>query len=191
MSSIVDLLPLLALAIKNEHVVNAERYISGELARRFALLSLLGALTCPTAVALALFMYDYTLTFGDELQYIWRRPVTGIKILYLILRYGVAFAVLVYFQGETCLRVCALNSTFIWHMIYSTKWVGNSSVTQCVYPAYSYASKLSPNCSQLSVILAVCDTEMLTFLASCVGSLIVVAVVGSMALALANCKSVV
>ncbi|KAN0107403.1 hypothetical protein V8E52_010234 [Russula decolorans] len=79
MSSIVDILPLLPLAIKNEHVVNAERYIS--------------------AVALAMFIYDYTLTFGDEMQYIWRRPVTGIKILYLILRYGVAIAEIVYFQA--------------------------------------------------------------------------------------------
>jgi uncharacterized protein DUF6533 len=150
MSSIVGLLQFLPLAIKNEHVVNAERYISGELARRFALLSLLDALTFPTAVALALFMYDYTLTFGDELQYIWRRPVTSIKILYLILRYGVALAVLVYFQGGTCLRCVHQIQHFMWHMIYSTKRVGNSSVTQCVYPAYSYASKLSFNCSQLS-----------------------------------------
>jgi len=76
---IVDFLPLLSLAIKNEHVVSAERYIS--------------------AVGLAMFVYDYTLTFGDEMQYIWRRPITGIKILYLILRYGVAIAELVYFQA--------------------------------------------------------------------------------------------
>ena len=55
----------------------------------------------PIAVALAMFFYDYALTFGDEFQYIWRRPVTGIKILYLILRYGVAMAELVYFRGES------------------------------------------------------------------------------------------
>jgi hypothetical protein len=97
MSSIVDFLPLLPLAIENEHVVFAERYISGELAPLFALLSL----TCPVAVGLAMFVYDYTLTFGDEMQYIWRRPITGIKMLYLILRYGVAIAELVYFQGES------------------------------------------------------------------------------------------
>lgn len=45
MSSIVDLLPLLPLAIKNEHVVSAERYISGKLAPLFALLSLVDVLT--------------------------------------------------------------------------------------------------------------------------------------------------
>jgi hypothetical protein len=39
MSSIVDILPFLSLAIKNEHVVSAERYISGELVPLFALLS--------------------------------------------------------------------------------------------------------------------------------------------------------
>ena len=106
MSSIVDILPLLPLAIKNEHVVDAERYISGELAPLFALPSLVDALTltCPVAVALAMFIYDYALTFGDEMQYIWRRPITGIKILYLILRYGVAIAELVYFQGESLLE---------------------------------------------------------------------------------------
>jgi hypothetical protein len=48
-----------------------------------------------------MFVYDYMLTFADEVQYIWRRPVTGIKILYLILRYGVLFAEVVYFQGES------------------------------------------------------------------------------------------
>lgn len=45
-------------------------------------------------------IYDLLLTLGDEVQYIWRRPVTNIKVLYLILRYGVAIAQVVYFQGE-------------------------------------------------------------------------------------------
>jgi hypothetical protein len=133
MSSIVDILPLLPLAIKNEHVVNAERYISGELAFLSALLSLVDALTltCPVAVALAMFIYDYTLTFGDEMQYIWRRPVTGIKILYLILRYGVAIAEIVYFQGESLLeRDCTkLNIHMAYIMMYSAKWIGNTFVT--------------------------------------------------------------
>jgi hypothetical protein len=103
MSSTIDLLALLPLAIKNQHVVNAERYISGELVPLFALFSLVDTLglTCLVAVALALFFYDYALMFGDEKQYIWRRPVTGVKILYVIMRYGVAFAELVYFQGES------------------------------------------------------------------------------------------
>jgi len=79
MSDTLSLLSLLPLATKNQHVVYAERYIS--------------------AVALAMYMYDYMLTFADEVQYIWRRPVTGIKILYLILRYGVFFAEFVYFQA--------------------------------------------------------------------------------------------
>lgn len=38
MSSLIDYLALLPLAIKNEHVVSAERYISGKIAS-FALLS--------------------------------------------------------------------------------------------------------------------------------------------------------
>ena len=104
-------LQLLSLAIKSQHVVYAERYISGEI-MPCSLYSLLDALTSPAAVGLAMFAYDYLLTLGDEIKYIWRRPVTGIKILYLILRYGVAFAELVYFQGEGFLRVCT-NSTFI------------------------------------------------------------------------------
>jgi hypothetical protein len=104
MSSTLDLLSLLRLAIKNEDVIDAERYISGELA---PLLNGALTLTCPVAVAIAMFFYDYTLTFGDEMQYIWRRPVTGIKILYLVLRYGVAIADIVYFQGESMLEsVC-------------------------------------------------------------------------------------
>ncbi|KAH9993184.1 hypothetical protein BJV77DRAFT_944580 [Russula vinacea] len=73
-----------------------------------SLYSLLDALTSPAAVGLAMFAYDYLLTLGDEIKYIWRRPVTGIKILYLILRYGVAFAELVYFQDIMLIRVYTL-----------------------------------------------------------------------------------
>jgi Family of unknown function (DUF6533) len=74
------------------------------------------ALTCLAAVALAMYVYDYMLTFADEVQYIWRRPVTGIKILYLILRYGVLFAEAVYFQGESFSEIGALNLTLVSHI---------------------------------------------------------------------------
>jgi hypothetical protein len=63
------------------------------------------------AVALAMFVYDYMLTFGDEVHYIWRRPFTHIKMLYLILRYGVLLAELVYFQGESFSGMCTTNLT--------------------------------------------------------------------------------
>ncbi|KAH9963771.1 hypothetical protein BC827DRAFT_88101 [Russula dissimulans] len=79
MTTSISLLSLLSLAIKNRHVIIAERYVS--------------------AVALAMFVYDYMLTFEDEVRYIWRRPVTNVKVLYIVLRYGVAFAELVYFQA--------------------------------------------------------------------------------------------
>jgi len=79
MSSISSLLPLLPLAIENRDVINAERYL--------------------TAVALSIVVYDHILTFGDEVKYIWRRPVTSIKVLYVVLRYSVALAEIVYFQA--------------------------------------------------------------------------------------------
>lgn len=82
----------------------------------------------PIAVALAMFFYDYALTFGDEFQYIWRRPVTGIKILYLILRYGVAMAELVYFRGESLLERESTKLD-IHAMAYSTERIGNTVVT--------------------------------------------------------------
>ncbi|KAH9962028.1 hypothetical protein BGW80DRAFT_887987 [Lactifluus volemus] len=72
-------LALLPLAVKNLDVIRAERYIS--------------------ASALAILVYDYLLTTEDEIKYIWRRPMTGIKIVYLILRYGVALAQIMYFQA--------------------------------------------------------------------------------------------
>jgi len=88
-------------------------------------------LTYPVAVALAMFFYDYTLTFGDEVQYIWRQPVTGIKILYLVLRYGVAIAELVYFQGESLLEreSTKLNIHMAYIVMYSAKRIGNTFVT--------------------------------------------------------------
>lgn len=54
----------------------------------------------PVAVGFSVLIYDLLLTLGDEVRYIWRRPITNIKVLYLILRYGVAVAQAVYFQGE-------------------------------------------------------------------------------------------
>lgn len=102
---------LIPLALKEQPIIDAERYIS--------------------AVGFSVLLYDLLLTFGDEVRYIWRRPVTGIKVLYLILRYGVATAQVVYFQA-----ISGLTS----HLTHSF----------------------------------------------CVGSLIVLAVVGSMSLILAN-----
>lgn len=43
------------------------------------------------------------LTIGDELQYIWRRPLTNTKVLYIILRYSAALGGIFHFQGETLL----------------------------------------------------------------------------------------
>ncbi|KAI9452640.1 hypothetical protein BJY52DRAFT_1190127 [Lactarius psammicola] len=106
---------LLPLAVKEQPVISAERYIS--------------------AVGFSVLIYDLFLTLGDEVQYIWRRPITNIKVLYLILRYGVAVAQVVYFQA-----ISGLTS----HMTHS-----------------------------VSVHF-------------CVGSLIVLAIVGSMSLILAN-----
>ena len=47
------------------------------------------------------YIYDHMLTFGDEVRYMWSRPFTNIKVLYIILRYSTALGLLVYFQGET------------------------------------------------------------------------------------------
>ncbi|KAN0135477.1 hypothetical protein V8E53_006756 [Lactarius tabidus] len=122
----------LPLALKEQSVIAAERYIS--------------------AVGFTVFIYDLLLTLGDEIQYIWRRPVTNIKVLYLILRYGVAIAQVVYFQG-----------------FGSDKRLDIARDSQRPIPRF-----VGPEAS--NTIL------------SCVGSLIVLAVVGSMSLILANCK---
>jgi hypothetical protein len=61
-------------------------------------------------------VYDYILTFGDEIEYIWRRPVTSVKVIYLILRYGVALGEIFYFRGE-CLLENACDQPSI-HMAY-------------------------------------------------------------------------
>ncbi|KAH9164896.1 hypothetical protein EDB89DRAFT_2077449 [Lactarius sanguifluus] len=88
-------------------------------------------------------VYDLLLTFGDEVRYIWRRPVTNIKVLYLFLRYGVTIA-----------------------QVVDKRLDNITHVTQA---------------SSRSVAPEVPDT-----LPSCVGSLIVLALVGSMSLVLAN-----
>ena len=68
-----------------------------------------GSKTFPAAVGFSVLVYDLLLTLGDELKYIWRRPVTKIKVLYLILRYGVAIAQVIYFQGENATRRSRLD----------------------------------------------------------------------------------
>ncbi|KAH8997712.1 hypothetical protein EDB86DRAFT_2828801 [Lactarius hatsudake] len=122
-----------------------------------------GSKTFSAAVGLSVLLYDVLLTFGDEVRYIWRRPITTIKVLYLFLRYGVTIAQIFYFQDLlTCFD--------------SDKRLGSiKHVTQF--------DPDSPSCrtSSRSVAFEVPDT-----LPSCVGSLIVLALVGSMSLVLAN-----
>ncbi|KAI0248202.1 hypothetical protein BJV78DRAFT_1238794 [Lactifluus subvellereus] len=99
MSVPLSSLSLLPFAIKNESIINAERYMS--------------------AAALAILVYDYLLTSGDEIRYIWRRPVTSIKVLYLLLRYGVALGQIVFFQALSGLITHMTHKvrTCIWSLI--------------------------------------------------------------------------
>ena len=112
MSSVNSLLPLLPLALKNKHIINAERYLSGESDPSLSSL-LLDAQAYTAAVALSILVYDYLLTFGDEVQYIWRRPISNIKVLYIVLRYSVLVAELVYFQGEIPTSICVCQTQHI------------------------------------------------------------------------------
>jgi len=118
MSSSSSLLPLLPIALKNRDVVNAERYLSGEPEPPLSTL-LLDAQAYTAAVALSIMVYDYMLTFGDEVRYIWRRPISNIKVLYLVLRYSVLFADVVYFQGGVPTSVCVCQTQYISHTALS------------------------------------------------------------------------
>jgi hypothetical protein len=69
-----------------------------------------GSKTFPAAVGFTVFVYDLLLTLGDEVRYIWRLPVTNIKVLYLILRYSVAIPQVVYFRGENAPGKSGLDS---------------------------------------------------------------------------------
>lgn len=44
---------------------------------------------CSVIGGFGLLVYDYLLTFDDEIQYIWNSPWTPVKIVYLLNRYGV------------------------------------------------------------------------------------------------------
>ncbi|KAI0259689.1 hypothetical protein BC834DRAFT_607292 [Gloeopeniophorella convolvens] len=74
-----QLAALIDFAVSNEPVVFAERYLS--------------------AVGLTILFYDYLLMLDEEMKYIWRRPFTSVKALYIVLRYGVAIGQVVYFEG--------------------------------------------------------------------------------------------
>ncbi|KAH9162467.1 hypothetical protein EDB89DRAFT_638690 [Lactarius sanguifluus] len=141
-----NVVALLPLAIKEQPVIDAERYIS--------------------AVAFSMLVYDLLLTFGDEVRYIWRRPVTNIKVLYLFLRYGVTIAQVVYFQ--------AISGLVTSHMSHSV------SIHLCAH----YKSILTVLVVGHHHVLW--HPEVPDTLPSCVGSLIVLALVGSMSLILAN-----
>jgi hypothetical protein len=49
-------------------------------------------------------VYDYLLTVGDEIRYIWKPPTTNVKVFYLLLRYGVVIAEIMCCQGKSLLR---------------------------------------------------------------------------------------
>ena len=83
--------------------------------------------TFPAAVGFTVLVYDLLLTFGDEVQYIWRQPVTNIKVLYFILRYGVAVAQAVYFQGESAPQTSVLDCS---HRFCSDKRLDITRVTR-------------------------------------------------------------
>ena len=124
MSSSSSLLPLLPLALKNKDLVNAERYLSGEPEPPLSTL-LLDAQAYTAGVALTILVYDYMLTFGDEVRYIWRRPISNIKVLYLVLRYSVLLAELVYFQGGVPTSACVCQAQHL----YSAKRFDNTPDT--------------------------------------------------------------
>jgi len=93
-SYVIDLLPL---ALKEQSVISAERYIS--------------------AVGFSVLVYDLLLTLGDEIQYIWRRPVTSVKVLYLILRYGATAAQVIHFQAISGLTTHVTHSFCVGSLI--------------------------------------------------------------------------
>ena len=85
---------------------------------------------------------------------------------------------------------CAPNTTFIWHILWCIALSGlathlSHNVCFLLVCSPQNWALIVPSCW---VNIADCEAEILTFLPSCVGSLYVVAVVGSMALVLANCK---
>lgn len=43
-----------------------------------------------SCLSTALWFYDYLLTIGTEVQVIWRKPMTGTALLYLVNRYNFA-----------------------------------------------------------------------------------------------------
>ncbi|KAF8576927.1 hypothetical protein K439DRAFT_592262 [Ramaria rubella] len=61
------------------------------------------------AAALTFLLYDHTLTFEDELQYVWRRPGTLGKILFILNRYFALISLIiqtfVFFRGSLTNKV--------------------------------------------------------------------------------------
>ncbi|KAH8985668.1 hypothetical protein EDB92DRAFT_1881631 [Lactarius akahatsu] len=108
-----EVVALLPLAIKEQPVIDAERYMS--------------------AVGFSVLVYDFLLTFGDEVRYIWRRPVTNIKVLYLFLRYGVTVAQVVYFQAISGLTTSHISHSFCVGSLIVLALVGSMSLILANY----------------------------------------------------------
>lgn len=71
-------------------------------------------------VSTPLYLYDFLLTFSDEVRYIWRRRLTGATVLYLVNRYAALLACTVNAFG---LAKC--------HFVHDLHWWGKTSVDIC------------------------------------------------------------
>lgn len=49
--------------------------------------------TYPAFLRLGILYYDFALTFGDEMKYVWQQPKSGASWLFIINRYFSFFAV--------------------------------------------------------------------------------------------------
>ncbi|KIM59242.1 hypothetical protein SCLCIDRAFT_1037424 [Scleroderma citrinum Foug A] len=52
------------------------------------------------ASSAALMVYDYLLTLDDEMEYIWKRPLSGVTIIYIMLRYCATLFMITDAAGE-------------------------------------------------------------------------------------------
>ncbi|KIM62517.1 hypothetical protein SCLCIDRAFT_805141 [Scleroderma citrinum Foug A] len=107
------------------------------------------------AAGYTLLWYDYFLTIGDEIEYIWNSPRTAVKFLYLLHRYGTLFGHTVVGIQETGLVSGSLHfceGYAIWlgiYLVFSLEvahnlvflrawvlWVGNGYMIRSLVVGY-------------------------------------------------------
>lgn len=89
-------------------------------------------------------VYDYLLTLDDEMEYIWKRPLSGVTIIYIMLRYCATLFMITDAAGAyngvyTDIKTCAILHIWLACVIF---WIVQVILQLRVYALYHGSKRI-------------------------------------------------